>query len=103
MFAALAGGYALYFVFSGSAGAALLAVLFGLLWGLAIFNLDRYIVSSISKVGGPWKQLLQARHRLILAVLIAVVLARPLVLKIFAKEIRKDRTSVMLGTSVASS
>src|SRR3546814_11024700 len=49
MFAALAGGYALYFVFSGSAGAALLAVLFGLLWGLAIFNLDRYIVSKIGR------------------------------------------------------
>ncbi|HEY9561763.1 MAG TPA: DUF4407 domain-containing protein [Anseongella sp.] len=98
MFAALAGGYALYFVFSGSAGAALLAVLFGLLWGLAIFNLDRYIVSSISKVGGPWKQLLQASPRLILAVLIAVVIARPLELKIFDKEIRTRLKEQYLGT-----
>src|SRR3546814_4577260 len=98
MFAALAGGYARYFVFSGSAGAALLAVLFGLLWVLAIFNLDRYIVSSIRKVGGPWKQLLQASPRLTLAVLIAVVIARPLELKIFDKETRTRQKEQYLGT-----
>lgn len=99
LFAALAGGYALYFVFSGSAGAILLAVLFGLLWGLAIFNLDRYIVSGISKQGGPGRQLLQASPRLILAVLIAVVIARPLELKIFDKEIRTVLKAQYLSAS----
>lgn len=99
LFAALAGGYALYFVFSGSAGAVWLAVLFGILWGLAIFNLDRYIVSSISKRGGPGKQFLQASPRLILALLVAVVIARPLELKIFDKEIRAELKEQYLAAS----
>ncbi|POY36937.1 DUF4407 domain-containing protein [Solitalea longa] len=88
VFAALSGGYALWFVFSGSNLAVVFALVFGLLWGLAIFNLDRYIVSSISKHGSWFKQLLQALPRLILAILVAVVIARPLELKIFDKEIR---------------
>ena len=88
LFAALSGGYALWFVFSGSELAIVFAIVFGLLWGLAIFNLDRYIVSSISKRGSRFRQFLQATPRLILAILIAIVIARPLELKIFDKEIR---------------
>ncbi|MDO7743027.1 MAG: DUF4407 domain-containing protein, partial [Pedobacter sp.] len=43
LFAALSGGYAMYFVFKGDTAAVLFAIFFGLLWGLAIFNMDRYI------------------------------------------------------------
>ncbi|SFC02275.1 protein of unknown function [Parapedobacter composti] len=88
LFAALSGGYALYFVFSGSLFAPLYAVLFGLLWGLAIFNMDRYIVSSINKNAPGFRQFLQATPRILLAVLIGIVIARPLELKVFDKEIR---------------
>lgn len=88
LFAALSGGYALYFIFSGSAFAEVYAVVFGLIWGLAIFNLDRYIVSSIEKSGSVGQQWLQAAPRLLLAWLIALIIARPLELKIFDKEIR---------------
>ncbi len=49
LFAGLSGGYALYYVFAGSPFAVCFAIVFGILWGLAIFNLDRYIVSSINK------------------------------------------------------
>jgi hypothetical protein len=49
LFASLSGGYAMYFVFSGSAFAVGFAILFGMIWGFAIFNMDRYIVSSINK------------------------------------------------------
>lgn len=56
LFAGLSGGYALYFVFAGNPYAPLWSVLFGLLWGLAIFNLDRYIVSSISKTSKGLRQ-----------------------------------------------
>ncbi len=87
LFAGLSGGYALYFVFAGSAFAPLWSVAFGLLWGLAIFNLDRYIVSSINKTSKGMKQFYQASPRFIFAVLIAIVIARPLELKIFDKEI----------------
>ena len=88
LFAALSGGYALYFVFSGDGGAIGYALLFGLLWGLAIFNMDRYIVSSINKTASGFKQFLQATPRILLAVLIGIVIARPLEIKVFDKEIR---------------
>lgn len=89
LFACLAGGYALYFVFSGSANAVLYSLLFGLIWGLAIFNLDRYIVLSIDKTKKSYSQFLQALPRIILAIIIGLVISRPLELKIFDKEIRE--------------
>ncbi|MVZ61869.1 DUF4407 domain-containing protein [Sphingobacterium humi] len=89
LFAALAGGYALYFVFSGSPFAIFYALIFGLIWGLAIFNLDRYIVLSIDKNRNAAKQLLQALPRILLAILIGLIISRPLELKIFDKEIRE--------------
>lgn len=89
LFAAIAGGYALYFVFSGNSFAFLYALLFGIIWGLAIFNMDRYIVLSIDKSKSGYKQFFQALPRIILAVIIGVVISRPLELKIFDKEIRE--------------
>ena len=89
LFAALAGGYALYFVFSGSSFALLYAMVFGIIWGLAIFNLDRYIVLSIDKSKSGGMQFLQALPRILLAILIGLVISRPLELKIFDKEIKE--------------
>ncbi|UWX58162.1 DUF4407 domain-containing protein [Chlorobaculum sp. MV4-Y] len=89
LFAALSGGYALYFVFAGAPFDWFASILFGIFWGLAIFNLDRYIVSSIKKTSKGVTQFYQASPRLVLAVLIAIVIARPLELKIFDKEIRE--------------
>lgn len=93
LFAALSGGYAMYFVFKGDTAALLFAVLFGLIWGLAIFNMDRYIVSSINKSASTNKQILQATPRILLAIMIGIVISRPLELKIFDKEI-KERLKV---------
>jgi hypothetical protein len=89
LFASLSGGYAMYFVFSGNPFAVVFAVLFGLLWGTAIFNMDRYIVSSIDKRGSTNQQILQASPRILLAIMIGIVISRPLELKIFDKEIRQ--------------
>jgi len=86
LFAALSGGYALYTVFDNY----WIASLFGLVWGLLIFNLDRYIVSSMRKEGKPSRELLMATPRLILAVIISLVIAKPLELKIFEKEIEPE-------------
>jgi hypothetical protein len=83
VFAALAGGYALYTVFDN----AWIASLFGLLWGLMIFNLDRYIVCSMRKEGKLSRELATASPRILLAVIISIVIAKPLELKIFEKEI----------------
>ena len=59
LFASMSGGYAMYFVFSGSAFAVGFAILFGLIWGTAIFNMDRYIVGSNNKQGTVNQQILQ--------------------------------------------
>lgn len=45
VFATLSSGYAMYTIFDDISA----AIGFGLLWGLMIFNLDRYIVSSIKR------------------------------------------------------
>lgn len=83
--ATLAASYALYTVFDN----VYTALFFGLIWGLLIFNLDRFIVSTIKKSNSKWKELLQATPRLILAMIIAVVISKPLELKIFEKEINQ--------------
>jgi hypothetical protein len=93
LFAALSGGYAMYFVFKGGDFASVFAILFGIIWGLAIFNMDRYIVSSLNKNANTNKQIWQATPRILLAIMIGIVISRPLELKIFDKEI-KERLNV---------
>src|SRR6201992_1647931 len=98
LFASLSGGYAMYFVFNGSDFAVGVARLFGLIWGTAIFNRDRYIVSSINKEGTTNQQILQASPRILLAIMIGIVISRPLELKVFDKEIRqKLKTAYLKG------
>ncbi|MEQ8581402.1 MAG: DUF4407 domain-containing protein [Marinoscillum sp.] len=91
IFAALAGGYALFTVFDSY----WLAAGFGILWGLMIFNLDRFIVSSMRKNGQPQQEWLQVLPRLVLALVISIVIAKPLELKIFEKEVNSEITSMM--------
>ncbi|MEO1450265.1 MAG: DUF4407 domain-containing protein [Bacteroidota bacterium] len=67
-----------------------LAFLFGLLWGALIFNLDRYIVSSIRKEGRPWAEFGLAFPRLILAVLISVVITKPIEIELFRNQINAE-------------
>jgi len=86
VFAALAGAYALFMVFDNAVS----AIIFGVIWGLMIFNLDRYIVSSMRKEGRFFNEIKMALPRLILAVLISLVIAKPLELKIFEKEINGE-------------
>ena len=79
----IAGGYALYTVFDNLYA----AVFFGFIWGLLIFNLDRFIVSTIRKRGSFLDEFIQASPRIILAIIIAIVISKPLEIKIFEKEI----------------
>ncbi len=81
----IAASYALYTVFDNP----FIAIAFGFIWGLLIFNLDRYIVSTIKKTGNFTDELLQASPRIILAIIIAIVISKPLELKIFEKEINQ--------------
>ena len=79
----IASSYALYTVFDNYFA----AIFFGFVWGLLIFNLDRFIVSTIKKRNNFIDELIQASPRIILAVIIAIVISKPLELKIFEKEI----------------
>ncbi|UII81002.1 DUF4407 domain-containing protein [Flagellimonas sp. CMM7] len=81
----IASGYALYTVFDN----VFTSIFFGLIWGLLIFNLDRYIVSTIKKRDNFKSELLQAAPRIILAIIIAIVISKPLEMKIFEKEINQ--------------
>ena len=82
--AGLSAGYAIYSIF----GNILWTLGFALIWGLIIFNFDRFLVSTMRKYGiSKRKQVWMAIPRLLLAVLIGVTIARPLELKIFEKEI----------------
>lgn len=83
--AALAAGYALFTVFQ----TILPAIFFGLLWGLMIFNLDRFIVSSMRKKENAWAEWKLAIPRLVLAVLLALVISKPLELKMFERELNR--------------
>lgn len=84
--AALTGGYALYTVFNN----VYMAVVLGLFWGLLIFFLDWYIVSSLRKENQPGKEFASAAPRLLLSLLLAVVISKPLELRLFQNEINKE-------------
>src|SRR5690606_4723391 len=86
VFAFISGGYAIYTVFQSW----WLFLIFGLLWGAMIFNLDRYIVSSLRKENKFGRELKMAVPRIILAVILALVISKPLELKIFEPEIKGE-------------
>ena len=68
---------------------------------MLIFNLDRFIVSTIRKRDQFGAEFLQATPRIILAVIIAIVISKPLEIKIFEKEINtvllKEKNAMALN------
>jgi len=87
--ATISAGYAIYTVF----GNWLWTIGFAIIWGLIIFNFDRFLVSTMRKYGvSRRKQIMMALPRIALALLIGVVIARPLEMKIFEKEINVKMT-----------
>ncbi len=85
LMATIACSYALFTIFDNLYS----AIFFGFVWGLLIFNLDRFIVSTIKKKGSKRQEIIQVIPRLLLAFIIAVVISKPLELKIFEKEINQ--------------
>lgn len=84
--AAISGGYALYFVFNNYA----IASLFGLFWGLLIFNLDRFIVNTMYSDGKhtiSWAEIRSGLPRIIMAIFLGLVISTPLEMKIFSDQI----------------
>jgi len=98
--AAFAGGYAFYTIFE-TRGSAIeqqfqptttaIAVGFGVMWGLMIFNLDRFIVSSTGKGDGTeaitLQELRSALPRIIMGAIIALTISKPVEIRMFKSEI----------------
>lgn len=100
LMAALAGGYAFYTIFEPRGSAiesqfswttTIISILFGCFWGLMIFNLDRFIVSSTGKGDGTeaitWSEFKGAIPRLVLGAIIALTISKPVEIRMFKTEI----------------
>lgn len=87
LMACFSGGYALSFVFKNS----WIGLIFGIFWGLLIFNLDRFIVNTMysdGKVTIGWQEFKSGLPRIIMAIFLGIVISYPLELKIFDDEIQ---------------
>ena len=63
-------------------------------WSLIIFNLDRYIVLSLRPTESLFKNLIIASPRIIIAVILAVVISKPIEIKLFENEIENFHNSI---------
>lgn len=90
LMATFAGGYAFFTAFKSP----VLSVIFGLFWGALIFNLDRYIVSSFGAGDGKktisGQEIKEAAPRLLMAIMLGFIIAIPLELKLFEREINAE-------------
>lgn len=99
--AALAGGYAFYTIFNPLKGNAmatdihmptvLLSSFFGAIWGLIIFNIDRFIVTSTGKGDGTEaitaQEFKSAIPRIVMGMIIALTISKPVEIRMFQSEI----------------
>lgn len=88
MLATFSGGFAINTVFEDN----FIAVVGGILWGLVIFNLDRYLVNSMYSDGKPTisgQEFLSGLPRIIIAVFLGIVISTPIELKIFEGKINE--------------
>src|SRR5262245_57934982 len=66
------------------------AAIFGLLWGLGIMNLDRWLVSAGQRQKKWWMNLGVVIPRFLVALIVGAVISTPLVLQIFNREIEAE-------------
>ncbi|WP_229418458.1 DUF4407 domain-containing protein [Flagellimonas chongwuensis] len=98
--AAMAGGYAIYTIFEpkGSAldggvhtSTAIMSCIFGVIWGLIIFNIDRFIVAATGKGDGTeaitWQEFTNSLPRIVMGLVIAITISKPMEIRMFKSEI----------------
>ena len=75
-----------------------------ILWGGIIFNLDRYIVSSMRMNDSKWNEFLKSIPRLLIAILIAMIISKPLEIKLFSTEIENhlEKEKIKLAYEVST-
>lgn len=76
-----------FFAFNLIFNSNLIAISLALFWGSIIFNLDRYIVSSMRISDNKFREFVKAIPRLLIAILIAMIISKPLEIKLFKSEI----------------
>ena len=87
--AVISSSYAIYFVFENR----IISVIFGLIWGSLIFNLDRYMVNTMYSDGLPtisWGEIRSGLPRIIMAIFLGVVISTPLEMKVFEDRINSQ-------------
>ncbi|WET01709.1 DUF4407 domain-containing protein [Flavobacterium sp. YJ01] len=98
--AGIAGGYAFYTIFEPRGSAIdnpidfqtiCIAIFFGIVWGLMIFNIDRFIVTSTGKGDGTEAitigELKSALPRILMGMIIAMTISKPVEIRMFKTEI----------------
>lgn len=70
-----------------------LAIPLAIVWGLIIFNLDRFLTSTMRSTKNVFRLLGLAMPRVIMAALIGIVVAEPLVLQVFQNDIVREVNS----------
>ena len=115
LMASMAGGYAFYIVFGQKAVniaqgtgatieaassqplAVIFSMIFGLIWGLIIFNIDRFIVASTGKGDGSeaitFGEIKTAIPRILMGIIIAITISKPVELRMFQQEIEVELNS----------
>ena len=79
---------------TASIGMQIATMIFAIVWGLVIFNLDRFIISSTGKGDGTdaitIKEFGQALPRIIIALILGFAISSPLEIKILESEINSE-------------
>lgn len=89
----------LFALTTGVQAAIWLAVPLALVWALIIFNLDRFLTSTMSSTRNVWRLIGLAIPRVIMAAVIGFVVAEPLVLQIFHNDIAREVASTNITQS----
>ncbi|MGP3533873.1 DUF4407 domain-containing protein [Microbacterium sp. RD1] len=76
--------------------AAWVAVPLALVWALVIFNLDRFLTSTMRSSHSIGKLIGLALPRVLMAAVIGIVVAEPLVLQVFSNDIAREVTATNL-------
>ncbi|SEB28697.1 DUF4407 domain-containing protein [Microbacterium hydrocarbonoxydans] len=78
-----------------------LAVPLAIVWALIIFNLDRFLTSTMTSTRNVWKLIGLAIPRVVMAAIIGFVVAEPLVLQIFHNDIAREVASTNITQAQA--
>lgn len=69
----------------------IMSIIFGTIWGLIIFNIDRFIVASTGKGDGTeaitWGEIKSAIPRILMGMIIAITISKPVEIRMFQTEI----------------